>query len=167
MASKTPVLSSPSSRASLRSLKSPKKSGSEKNETPASPLVSSNVASPDLEGSALRGFVETGSAAVIEENMHVILGDGRYQIRVLVTAALAAAMMLTQALANELISRPVDHWCRPPDNMRHLPAHVWRNAAIPVDADGGFSKCTVYDPPIAVSAKMKPNMICGMSTRPK
>ncbi|XP_075535071.1 solute carrier family 22 member 7-like [Dermacentor variabilis] len=155
MASKTPALSSPSSPSSFRCLASPKKTGSQKNEAPVPPDTASQVPV----GSALKGFAETVSAAAIEDNTHVILGNGRYQMRVLISAALAAAVMLSQALAYELIGRPVDHWCRPPDNMRHLPAHVWRNAAIPVDTDGRFSQCTMYDPPTAENASAERRVV--------
>ncbi|XP_037508912.1 solute carrier family 22 member 7 [Rhipicephalus sanguineus] len=111
--------------------------------------ASADAAHRDQGSGALKGFVVTSSLTAIEDNTHVILGNGWYQIRILVASVLATAMMLTQALAYEVIGRPVDHWCRPPADLRDMPANVWRNAAIPVDVDGHFSQCTMYDPPIA------------------
>ncbi|KAH6939435.1 hypothetical protein HPB50_017833 [Hyalomma asiaticum] len=142
MPPKPPARSSPSSPAACRSVDSVKQNGA-KSATPASP----EVARSDLLSGALEGFADGGSPASIEGNTHVILGNGWYQTRVLIAASLAAAVMLSQALVYELIGRPVDHWCSPPKDMRHLPAYEWRNAAIPIDVDGHFSQCTVYDPP--------------------
>ncbi|KAH6939436.1 hypothetical protein HPB50_017834 [Hyalomma asiaticum] len=101
----------------------------------------------NLLNGALEGFVAQASPAAIEDNTHVILGNGWYQTRVLVASTMATAVMLSQALAYELIGTPVDHWCAPPDDMRHLAAYEWRNVAIPLDEDGKFSQCKVYDPP--------------------
>ncbi|KAH7961332.1 hypothetical protein HPB52_007937 [Rhipicephalus sanguineus] len=111
--------------------------------------ASADAAHRDQGSDGLKGFVVNSSLTAIEDNTHVILGNGRYQIRVLVASVLATAMMLIQVLAYEVIGRPVDHWCRPPADLRDMPANVWRNAAIPVDVDGHFSQCTIYDPPIA------------------
>ncbi|KAL1418965.1 hypothetical protein MTO96_025510 [Rhipicephalus appendiculatus] len=35
----------------------------------------------------------------------------------------------------------------PPDKLAFLPADTWRNMSIPVEADGRYSSCTIYEPP--------------------
>ncbi|KAL1466063.1 hypothetical protein MTO96_026875 [Rhipicephalus appendiculatus] len=144
MARKPPAAISSTSRV-LRSAVSAKQTGTGRKELAAS----SDETLRDQGSGALKGFVATSSPTAIEDNTHVILGNGLYQIRLLVASALATAMIVTQALAYELIGRPVEHWCRPPADLRDMSANVWRNAAIPVDVDGHFSQCTMYDPPIA------------------
>ncbi|KAH7960858.1 hypothetical protein HPB49_024030 [Dermacentor silvarum] len=96
----------------------------------------------------LEGFISADTRALIQENVYVILGHGRFQRIVLVTAFVANLVVLLHSFAYYLIGRPVDHWCRPPDDLRHLGVQGWKNVAIPVLADGSFSKCTVYQPPL-------------------
>ncbi|KAH9375096.1 hypothetical protein HPB48_010366 [Haemaphysalis longicornis] len=58
----------------------------------------------------------------------------------------AGSVVLMHTLAPQLVGRPVDHWCRPPKGLQHLPPAEWKNMAIPLQADGSYSKCSVYDP---------------------
>ncbi|KAK8780140.1 hypothetical protein V5799_018521 [Amblyomma americanum] len=46
-----------------------------------------------------------------------------------------------------LITRPVDHWCRPPSRLAGLSAFKWKNIGIPVDDDGHHSECLAYAQP--------------------
>ncbi|XP_077508651.1 organic anion transporter 3-like [Amblyomma americanum] len=104
------------------------------------------VKSPTL--SLLEGFMSADSRALIQENVYVILGHGRFQHSVLVFTTLTVIVLLIHAFAYRLIGRPVDHWCQPPSEFRDWPVEQWRNVAIPVLADGSFSRCTVYSPPV-------------------
>ncbi|XP_077507682.1 solute carrier family 22 member 7-like [Amblyomma americanum] len=76
------------------------------------------------------------------------IGHGAFQRHVLLFGVLASLVLLSHTLSYRLVARPVDHWCRPPADLAELPAGAWKNAAIPLLADGTFSQCTVYDPPI-------------------
>ncbi|KAK8758775.1 hypothetical protein V5799_003593 [Amblyomma americanum] len=85
---------------------------------------------------------------MIQESVYLILGHGRLQQLALLSSILSLILLLMHAFAYRLIGRPVDHWCQPPPDFRDLPALQWKNVAIPVLADGSFSRCTVYDPPV-------------------
>ncbi|KAL1472471.1 hypothetical protein MTO96_022961 [Rhipicephalus appendiculatus] len=84
------------------------------------------------------------SATVIEQKLYALIGHGPYQIRVLGCAVLGLTSLLMEMLAYRVIARPVDHWCRPPEDMSYLSADAWKNQSIPVEADGSYSQCTVY-----------------------
>ncbi|XP_050041166.2 solute carrier family 22 member 7-like [Dermacentor andersoni] len=106
-------------------------------------------ATPKTEtASLLEGFANVDTRDLIQQNVYVILGHGRYQRIVLVSTYVAVTVVLLQSFAYYLIGRPVDHWCQPPDDLRYLGVQGWKNVAIPVLADGSFSKCTVYEPPL-------------------
>ncbi|XP_077508655.1 solute carrier family 22 member 6-like [Amblyomma americanum] len=107
--------------------------------------------SPDVSpksGTLLEGCVGTESHTVLQESVYVILGHGRLQQLALLSTILSLILLLMHAFAYRLIGRPVDHWCQPPPDFRDLPVLQWKNVAIPVLADGSFSRCTVYDPPV-------------------
>ncbi|XP_050035582.1 carcinine transporter-like [Dermacentor andersoni] len=95
------------------------------------------------------GFVFHDNIAAVQESIYIVLGHGPYQRRVLLCSVLSVIVALFQALSDHLTNGPVDHWCRPPKNLRELSADAWKNMSIPVEADGSFSKCTVYDPVVA------------------
>ncbi|XP_077508581.1 carcinine transporter-like [Amblyomma americanum] len=99
-----------------------------------------------IEDSLLDGFVTQYSLAGIQESVYIVLGHGAYQRRFLTCGILCVAAPLFQFMAYQLIGRPVDHWCRPPKGLAHLSAEAWKNLSIPVEADGSFSQCTMYDP---------------------
>ncbi|XP_077497651.1 solute carrier family 22 member 20-like [Amblyomma americanum] len=46
-----------------------------------------------------------------------------------------------------LVTRPVDHWCRPPSTFTDLSASKWKNVGIPVDEEGHHSECLAYAQP--------------------
>ncbi|KAH6937240.1 hypothetical protein HPB50_026045 [Hyalomma asiaticum] len=112
----------------------------------ASPATPSSTLTP---GTLMSGFAVQDNWAGVQESIYIVLGHGPYQRRVLLCSILSVIVALLQALSDRLISRPVDHWCRPPDALGELSADEWKNMSIPVGADGTFSKCTVYDPPVA------------------
>ncbi|KAK8770770.1 hypothetical protein V5799_012765 [Amblyomma americanum] len=98
-----------------------------------------------IEDSLLDGFVTQYSLAGIQESVYIVLGHSAHQRRFLTCGILCVAAPLLQFKAYQLIGRPVDHWCRPPKGLAHLSAEAWKNLSIPVEADGSFSQCTMYD----------------------
>ncbi|XP_070389931.1 solute carrier family 22 member 7-like isoform X1 [Dermacentor albipictus] len=61
---------------------------------------------------------------------------------------LSVVVLLLHAFAHFWIGRDLDHWCRPPNELSGMSRQAWRNVAIPLEADGSFSQCTVYHPPL-------------------
>ncbi|XP_075539845.1 uncharacterized protein LOC142574702 [Dermacentor variabilis] len=110
--------------------------------------VRENATPKTVTTSLLEGFANVDTRDLIQQNVYVILGHGWYQRIVLVCTSVAITVVLVHSFAYYLIGRPVDHWCQPPDHLRHLGVQGWKNVAIPVLADGSFSKCTVYEPPL-------------------
>ncbi|KAK8765961.1 hypothetical protein V5799_007260 [Amblyomma americanum] len=107
--------------------------------------------SPDVSpksGTLQEDCVGTESHTVLQESVYVILGHGWLQQLALLSTILSLILLLMHAFAYRLIGRPVDHWCQPPPDFRDLPVLQWKIVAIPVLADGSFSRCTVYDPPV-------------------
>ncbi|KAK8764272.1 hypothetical protein V5799_033120 [Amblyomma americanum] len=98
--------------------------------------------------SSLPTTVAPTSLAGLQESVGPLLGHGAYQRRMLVCGIACVATALTQFISNRLIGRPVDHWCQPLVELRHLSADTWKNLSIPIEADGSFSKCTMFDPPV-------------------
>ncbi|XP_050028530.2 steroid transmembrane transporter SLC22A24-like [Dermacentor andersoni] len=96
----------------------------------------------------LEGFVISDDPERIQENVYVILGHGSMQRHVLLCGTLSFFVMLLNTLEYKVIGHFVDHWCRPPDELRHLNATAWKVMAIPVEPNGNFSRCNVYDPPV-------------------
>ncbi|KAH7960925.1 hypothetical protein HPB49_024962 [Dermacentor silvarum] len=84
----------------------------------------------------------------IQESVYAIIGHGNFQRRLLFTGMLSVVVLLLHAFAHFLIGRDVDHWCRPPNDLSQMSREAWRNAAIPLQADGSFSQCTIYRPPL-------------------
>ncbi|KAH7968843.1 beta-alanine transporter [Rhipicephalus sanguineus] len=114
--------------------------------SPVSPGTRMATTSP---GTVLTGFVAHENWADAQDSIYIVLGHGPYQRRVLLCSVLSVIVALLQALSDRLTSRPVDHWCRPPDALGELSADAWKNMSIPLEDDGSFSKCSMYDPPIA------------------
>ncbi|KAK8784875.1 hypothetical protein V5799_008759 [Amblyomma americanum] len=114
-----------------------------------SPVTSPSQSGTATPGALLSGFVAQDSWSAVQESVYIVIGHGRYQYRVLLCGILAASVSLLHILSDQLLVRPVDHWCRPPDDLRDLSADAWKNMSIPVEADGTFSKCTMYDPGVA------------------
>ncbi|KAL1425165.1 hypothetical protein MTO96_019325 [Rhipicephalus appendiculatus] len=71
-------------------------------------------------------------------------GHGPYQKRMLFLVLLGTFMAHCQTLVVSLVTGDVDHWCRPPDGF-NISATEWKHIAIPMDTDGRFSRCRVYE----------------------
>ncbi|KAK8777383.1 hypothetical protein V5799_029275 [Amblyomma americanum] len=76
-----------------------------------------------------------------------IFGHGRFQRCLFVLTMASVCAMHCHTLVFRLISGDVDHWCKQPRGEGMMSAASWRNAAIPIDPDGRFSRCTVYKHP--------------------
>ncbi|KAK8784876.1 hypothetical protein V5799_008760 [Amblyomma americanum] len=114
----------------------------------ASPVKSASpsaVASPEN----LPGSVNQDSRAAVQEGVYVVIGHGPYQHCVLLCGILSTIVALLHVLSDVILVRPVDYWCSPPHDLSALSADAWKNMSIPVEADGTFSKCTMYDPGVA------------------
>ncbi|KAK8784877.1 hypothetical protein V5799_008761 [Amblyomma americanum] len=110
-----------------------------------SPVTSPSQSGTATPGALLSGSVDQNSWSAVQESVYIVIGHGRYQYRVLLCGILATTVSLLHILSDQLLVRPVDHWCRPPDDLRDLSADAWKNMSIPVGADVTFSKCTTYD----------------------
>ncbi|XP_075553706.1 solute carrier family 22 member 7-like [Dermacentor variabilis] len=74
------------------------------------------------------------------------IGHGLYQQRLLFPTFVLSFLVHVNILSFYLISGDVDHWCRPPPDWT-MSVATWRNSAIPLEADGSPSQCTVYKNP--------------------
>ncbi|XP_065296062.1 solute carrier family 22 member 7-like isoform X2 [Dermacentor albipictus] len=84
----------------------------------------------------------------VERALYAILGHGAFQRRIMACSLLSMVVLLCHSLAYRAIASPVDHWCARPAAFGAMPVPLWRNVAIPVESDGSFSQCTVYEPPV-------------------
>ncbi|KAL1425242.1 hypothetical protein MTO96_019393 [Rhipicephalus appendiculatus] len=71
-------------------------------------------------------------------------GHGPFQKRMLWIVLLGTFMAHGQTLLVPLVTGDVDHWCKPPDGF-NISAAEWKHIAIPVETDGRFSRCRVYE----------------------
>ncbi|KAH9363865.1 hypothetical protein HPB48_009111 [Haemaphysalis longicornis] len=83
--------------------------------------------------------IETSEGFECEE----VFGSGRFQNLLALFVVFALWVTQCHALAFSLISADVDHWCSQPMHV-NLSANDWKRIAIPVEADGRHSRCTVY-----------------------
>ncbi|XP_070395557.1 steroid transmembrane transporter SLC22A24-like [Dermacentor albipictus] len=74
------------------------------------------------------------------------IGHGVYQQRLLFLSFVSSFLVHVNILSFYLISGDVDHWCRPPPDWT-MSVAAWRNSAIPLEADGSPSRCSVYKNP--------------------
>ncbi|KAL3243768.1 hypothetical protein MRX96_019718 [Rhipicephalus microplus] len=111
--------------------------------------ASSGAVSPSC-AELLPGFVAIDTWDAVQANTYVVLGHGPYQRRVLTCGMLSVTVAFFHYLAYRLIGRQVDHWCRAPEHLSFLSAAAWKNLSVPVEADGSYSRCTMYDPPVPV-----------------
>ncbi|XP_075723907.1 solute carrier family 22 member 7-like [Rhipicephalus microplus] len=82
----------------------------------------------------------------------LIFGHGRFQKRVLFCTALAFFAAVTHVRTPAILARPVDHWCKPPTDYAYMTVGEWKNASVPLEADGKTrSACLRYDPPLPYS----------------
>ncbi|XP_077553612.1 solute carrier family 22 member 7-like [Haemaphysalis longicornis] len=78
-------------------------------------------------------------------------GEGRYQLLVLTSTILAGISFLVHLMSFRIMTRVMDHWCRPPEAFSNLSVTDWRTLATPLQMDGSRSQCTRREPPDAGS----------------
>ncbi|KAH7940444.1 hypothetical protein HPB49_000234 [Dermacentor silvarum] len=74
------------------------------------------------------------------------IGNGMVQKRMLFIAAICVYIAAVNIHIVPLISTDVGHWCKRPPHSNVSQAD-WRNAAIPLDASGKPSQCSMYENP--------------------
>ncbi|XP_064468215.1 beta-alanine transporter-like isoform X1 [Ornithodoros turicata] len=70
--------------------------------------------------------------------------DGIYQRMSLLYGSLAAFVMGANNMMPLVTSPGVNHWCAPPDGIQGS-EEDWKNMSIPVDEDGTYSQCQMFN----------------------
>ncbi|KAK8767240.1 hypothetical protein V5799_005989 [Amblyomma americanum] len=73
-------------------------------------------------------------------------GHGVFQRRLLLLCILAIFVKNCHVYATTLTMGEVDHWCKRPQHW-NMSTQEWKNAAIPLEADGQYSRCHQYANP--------------------
>ncbi|KAH7934288.1 hypothetical protein HPB49_024452 [Dermacentor silvarum] len=71
-------------------------------------------------------------------------GDGLFQKKMLLLILLGAFSINCQNNLVSVVAGDVDHWCKPLAGF-NISAADWKDFAIPLEADGRFSRCRVYE----------------------
>ncbi|KAH7934222.1 hypothetical protein HPB49_023137 [Dermacentor silvarum] len=71
-------------------------------------------------------------------------GHGPFQKRMLLLILLGAFLLKCQTIVVSLVTGDVDHWCKPLAGF-NISAADWKNIAIPIESDGRFSHCRIYE----------------------
>ncbi|XP_050046682.1 solute carrier family 22 member 7-like [Dermacentor andersoni] len=71
-------------------------------------------------------------------------GHGPFQTRMLVLVLLGLFSANCQTVVITLVTGDIDHWCKPLAGL-NISAADWKNIAIPIEADGRFSRCRIYE----------------------
>ncbi|XP_070383762.1 solute carrier family 22 member 7-like [Dermacentor albipictus] len=88
-------------------------------------------------------------------------GHGPFQKRMLVLILLGVVSVNCHTVVISLITGDVDHWCKPLAGF-NISAADWKNIAIPIEADGRFSRCRIYErckPPAEHGDSAEPHKI--------
>ncbi|XP_075529862.1 solute carrier family 22 member 7-like [Dermacentor variabilis] len=93
-------------------------------------------------------------------------GHGPFQKRMLVLILLGVFSANCQTVVISLITGVVDHWYKPLAGF-NISAADWKNIAIPIEADGRFSRCRIYErckPPAEHGDSAEPHKIGAVLT---
>ncbi|XP_029850023.2 solute carrier family 22 member 7-like [Ixodes scapularis] len=120
-------------------------------------LKANKLANPNTELANIRRASPRVSCT--EEDIHVY-GYGQFQRMALLCSIVSFFMNVVHSQTLLVMSRPVAHWCKPPDEYAGLSADEWKNTSIPKDVDGQFSSCTRYEPPMPTPADNKSEVSC-------
>ncbi|KAH7962744.1 solute carrier family 22 member 7 [Rhipicephalus sanguineus] len=74
-------------------------------------------------------------------------GDGVFQLMNVFSAAIVLVVYVLHSEIFLLTAGVMDHWCRRPDSFANLSVDEWKQLAIPVDKNGGYSHCMIREPP--------------------
>ncbi|XP_075555683.1 solute carrier family 22 member 7-like [Dermacentor variabilis] len=83
----------------------------------------------------------------------LIFGHGKFQRLILLCTQLAVFCTVIHVVTRVNLARPVEHWCGPPPAYANLPPEMWKNASIPLEEDGSYSKCVRYEPPFVAGGE--------------
>ncbi|KAH7985697.1 hypothetical protein HPB52_025462 [Rhipicephalus sanguineus] len=78
-----------------------------------------------------------------------ITAHGNYQWLLLACAYLAAVAVSFQNFSVQLLAPPFDYWCKPPPGVNST---QWKNANIPLDDNGRYSRCSMYEDAAVVNS---------------
>ncbi|KAG0441143.1 hypothetical protein HPB47_016036 [Ixodes persulcatus] len=120
-------------------------------------LEDNKLANPNTELANIRNAPSRVPST--EEEIHVY-GYGQFQRMALLCSIVSFFMNVVHSQTLLVMSRPVAHWCKPPDEYAGLSADEWKNTSIPKDVDGRFSSCTRYEPPMPTPADNKTEVSC-------
>lgn len=87
---------------------------------------------------------------VVADKCHdrcIPFGEGAFQVRILLITVFSGTVCLVHISIMWLSLREMDHWCLRPAAFVGLSVAAWKEMAIPRDASGSYSRCTVRDPP--------------------
>ncbi|XP_077508564.1 solute carrier family 22 member 7-like [Amblyomma americanum] len=115
------------------------------------PLPQQNPEAPQEAGNTVSAPVTAATSTVLTSPLdHILIfGHGWFQRPILLCTTLAFFTTVLQLAAINSLARPADHWCRPPAEYAHVPAEIWRNTSVPLEADGVTRhKCLRYEPPL-------------------
>lgn len=81
------------------------------------------------------------------QDRYIPFGEGAFQVRLLLVSAIVGGVSFIHSKILRLSLREMDHWCLRPAAFAGLSVAAWKEMAIPRDANGSYSRCTVRDPP--------------------
>ncbi|EEC18019.1 hypothetical protein IscW_ISCW013865 [Ixodes scapularis] len=119
-------------------------------------MKANKLAKPNTELANIR----TASPRVprTEEDIHVY-GYGQFQRMALLCSIVSFFMNVVHSQTLHHMSRPVAHWCKPPDEYAGLSADEWKNTSIPRTWTA-ISSSTRYKPPMPTPADNKTEVSC-------
>nr|XP_050028948.1 solute carrier family 22 member 21-like [Dermacentor andersoni] len=87
------------------------------------------------------------SSSEASERFSNLYGQGRLQQGALLVAVLALVAMRAHGVAFRIATHPLQHWCKPPAVFSNLSVADWKKVGVPIETDGTWSRCTVFDVP--------------------
>ncbi|KAH7954493.1 hypothetical protein HPB49_019160 [Dermacentor silvarum] len=75
-----------------------------------------------------------------------LFGHGLFQKGIAFVTAVSVLAVHCHTQMFTLVAGDVDHWCRKPADV-NMSVAAWKNATVPLEPDGRFSRCSVYDRP--------------------
>ena len=80
------------------------------------------------------------------DHLTKIIGPfGKFHAIVYFTLGISISLHCWQSLANKFYTYPTDYWCARPENLTDLSVEKWLNLSSPLNEDGKFDRCFVFD----------------------
>ncbi|XP_065292572.2 solute carrier family 22 member 6-B-like [Dermacentor albipictus] len=73
-----------------------------------------------------------------------LFGNGLFQKGIAFVTVVSVLAVHCHTQTFPLVAGDVDHWCRKPADV-NMSMDAWKNATVPLEPDGRFSRCSVYD----------------------